>query len=79
MTLEEALTKSTEAAKEGKFLPAAFIKESYKLPIYAYSKTEFEYHLESEVGNVGLKCNFLLAKWKLRGRKDWVPRLKVGE
>ena len=76
MTLEQALELSENAAIANMvfhFRPAAIIEEKNKLPILAYSKTEFDYHLTSAVGNVGFDSNFLLAKWKLRRRTDWKP------
>lgn len=81
MTLEKALEASTERAKimigENRFRPAAYIKQDCKLPIYAFSKDELRYTLASAVGDVGYDCHFLLAKYMLRRRTDWEPRLQV--
>lgn len=75
MTLENALQASAVAGKAHGFTPVAYIKEEKKLPILAFSKTQLEYHLASEVGDVGYNCNYLLAKWMLRHRIDWQPKL----
>lgn len=75
MILERALEVSYEHAKTGKFAAAAYIKEKGKLPIYAFSKTDLRYQLVSSVGNVGYDCNFMLAKFYLKRRTDWLPRL----
>lgn len=81
MTLEKALEASIRAATTGKmpFRPMAYIKELHKLPIYAYSREDLHYNLTSKVGDVGFDCNFLLAKWKLRKRVDWQPKLAAQE
>jgi len=81
MTLDVALELSKQFITVNKlgFTPAAFIKQKGKLPIYAYTNTAITYVLKSQAGEGGYDSDRFTAKWKLKRRDDWEPRLKEND
>ena len=81
MTLDDALEMSKQYCLANKlaFVPAAFIKQKGKLPIFAYTNTAITYVLKSQAGEGGYDSDRFTAKWKLKRREDWQPRLKEND
>ena len=81
MTLDIALELSKQYITANKlvFTPAAFIKQKDKLPIIAYSNIDIKYILKSQAGSSGYDSDRFTAKWKLKRRDDWEPRLKEND